>query len=660
MNNQNKQQTNFTSHQDEVFKKSKGRFTPGLKFFLLLIVMVIGLGVVWAIPQVGKAKNIYEYALLGKQNLDMAQAYVNEKDFSNAAKSFDQAKDNFETAKNNLDGIYFPKFLYGTSVGKQYVAADGLLVMGVNISEALSKVSIFIEDLYAPLEVEELTFFDLTIEQKRSILDKLFQSKFIFREVRNNLEIAVESLDKIPNGGLIEPLAGIVEPLKVNVPKFNKLINAILPIADVLPQLTGYPEPRTYLFLLQNSDELRPTGGFIGTYGIIKVQDADITYFDTDDIYNLDFGAQNKLQILAPEPIQKYLDQKYWFMRDANWSPDFPKAARKVEWFYHVEGGSEEKIDGIIAVTPSVIQSLVGLVGDMTLPILESQSITFTPENLTEELEYQVEFAYVDQGIHVSQRKDIVGDMADELINRLFELPLSQWVELTGIFETALNEKHLLILDKDPDINSIIEANGWAGEVKQTEGDYLMVVDANLASLKTDSVVEREIEYNINQGENGELISKVSITYHNNGEFNWRTTRLRTYTRVYTPLGSELIKGEGMMKKDRSNEVGTVDVEEDLGKTYFGAFISIEPGESRTLSFEYKLPSNIIENGGYELLIQKQAGTTGHDLKVGLNFNKDIEAFSPVGFGIATKVGGRIINFETDLKMDREFKVNLD
>jgi len=635
-------------------KSCKNIFLAVLKIVSILIVLIFVLGAILIIPQISKAKNIYQYALAGKQNLDAAQNYANKKDFAAAAESFRGARYNFQKAKLFLDNIYFPKFLYKTSLGKQYVAVDSLLVSSIRLSDAFYEISNFIDNIHKPLEKENLKFSELTIEQRRNILDKLFQSKSVFKKIKTDLDITAKSLEKISAKGLAKPLADIVLPLKENIPKFQKLADIILPITDVMPQLTGYPEPRTYLFLLQNNHELRPSGGFIGTYGIIKVKDGGIIYFKTDDIYNLDFPAQDHLKIFAPKPIQKYMNQKYWFMRDANWSPDFPMSARKVEWFYHLEGGKEKKIDGVIAITPDFIQSLMALVGDITV-----EGITFSANNFVNDLEYQVEVAYLKQGIPSAQRKLIIGKLANKLIDKLFDLPLTKWLELENIVETSLNEKRFLIFDKDINVSKILKYNNWDGRVKNVESDYLMVVDANMASLKTDSVVDKEINYQIKQNKNNDLIAKVSITYRNKGKFTWHTTRLRTYTRVFVPLGSKLIKGEGMGGK-KIKEAIPIDIGEDLKKTYFGSFISIDPGESRTLSFEYKLPFNIsgqiAKEGKYKLLIQKQAGTTGHNLKVSLNFNKDIKSYKPTGFS-SKKIDNKNIIFDSNLKLDREFEI---
>ncbi len=86
-------------------------------------------------------------------------------------------------------------------------------------------------------------------------------------------------------------------------------------------------------------------------------------------------------------------------------------------------------------------------------------------------------------------------------------------------------------------------------------------------------------------GQGDDLIGKTEITYQNNADFTWKSTRLRTYTRVYVPLGSELISSAGAMENDKIKDpqlqAGQVEAATEFGKTFFGAFISIEPHETR-------------------------------------------------------------------------------
>ena len=116
-----------------------------------------------------------------------------------------------------------------------------------------------------------------------------------------------------------------------------------------------------------------------------------------------------------------------------------------------------------------------------------------------------------------------------------------------------------------------ISANlNWGGELRSNSSDYLIVVDANLAAFKTDRVMDKKIKYYLTE-ENSRFKARVEISYQNNGSFDWQTTRYRTFTRVYVPLGANLISSSGSLEMVESL------VEKDIAypKSYFSGFISV-------------------------------------------------------------------------------------
>lgn len=229
------------------------------------------------------------------------------------------------------------------------------------------------------------------------------------------------------------------------------------------------------------------------------------------------------------------------------------------------------------------------------------------------------------------------------------------------VFKKSLDEKQILIYDNDKSVQDIIEQYNWSGKLHGDNTDFLMVVDSNLAALKTDAVMKRDIWYSVKQ-EGDDVIATVSITYRNEGSFTWYTTRYRSYTRVFVPYGSTLIGSEGVMDMDRTDRAGEVEIVElEDGKTRFGAFISIEPGTSETLSFTYKLPDSVassVRRGTYELYVQKQPGTHAHGLTLDLNFSKNIVNADPAEQ--QDQWGDNNYRVQTDLLFDREFVILVD
>ena len=126
-------------------------------------------------------------------------------------------------------------------------------------------------------------------------------------------------------------------------------------------------------------------------------------------------------------------------------------------------------------------------------------------------------------------------------------------------------QKQIMIFSNNEELQKNLERNNWSGAIKKTDSDYLLVVDANLASLKTDPAVKRKIKYELSL-EGNDYKARVSIEYDHGGEFDWKTTRYRTYTRIYVPEGSRLISADGFINEQ--NKKVEADVSNDLDKVF--------------------------------------------------------------------------------------------
>ncbi|MCX6740076.1 MAG: DUF4012 domain-containing protein [Candidatus Parcubacteria bacterium] len=624
----------------------------GLKILIVLIILaIIGLGVL-GLVYYNNIKQAYNLSLSAKDDLEQSLHVIINRDFKSGAKLINTAHGKLADARGLLDKVKIIKNLPYFEI--QFKAVDELLIAGINLTDSGEKVVLLIEDITAPLKNESITYENLSAQQKRQILEKIVASEDMLYELQDRIDEADKAIAEIPSDKLVGPLREKFEPIRDNLPKAKMMIDNALPLLRIIPKIAGFDETKSYLFLLQNNSELRPTGGFIGTYGILKLKDGDLISFDTDNIYNLDRSTQAILKEPTPWQIAKYLEQKDWSMRDINWAPDFPTTALKSLEMYDKENKLiielkkqgkkiigekgveikdvlpyEENLSGVIAMTPEILGGLLKITG----PVVAGNMV-FTDSNYQEQLELMVGKLYQELDIPISQRKGIIKELADQIKVKLMTVPMSQVPDLLDVAFEFMNQKQILIYVKDPEIQKMVLARGWAGDVKQTEGDYLFVVDSNMAALKTDQFVKRTIKYSLAQ-RNGDLIAKAEIVYQNNADFTWKSTRLRTYTRVYVPSGSELVSSSGAMEndkiKDPLGQAGQVEAGSEFNKAFFGAFISIEPHETGTLTFEYKLPARIKEQiraNTYNLLVQKQPGVLP-DLTLDLKFGKNIKSAVP-------------------------------
>ncbi len=469
-----------------------------LGFFALLIVI----GTAIAVPALLTARDVYAQAVAARDALYGAKESAERLEFAAASGRLEEAAQRFEAARRAEQKLspfkalpFLKKELQGVSDllegGREAsLALKEALDIGVDAISILKSGEAALDGASA-LSGDARAVSSLTREERRVLLQHVSQAPDRLAVARTSLDRALAAWDRVEKTAFTEGVLASIEPYKERLRFLRGLMTRDLSPLAMLPSIFGYPEPKTYLFLMLNNTELRPGGGFVGTYGILEFADAEMTKFFTDDIYALDGPSEAYLKEAAPEPLKKYLRVPSWYMRDSNWSPDFAVSAMNVEKFYRLEGG-KEAIDGVIGITPTVISKLLAITGPITI-----DGSTFTSENVVDELEYRVEVAFWTDGTPQAQRKDVVGKLGQELIKRLLGMKLSQLSRLAEIAQESVAEKHLMAYFHDSAIQNVADANGWTGRFRSAPGDSLAVIDANLASLKTDAVVDRTLSYTL-------------------------------------------------------------------------------------------------------------------------------------------------------------------
>lgn len=613
--------------------------TKILKYALILIIGLFFILLIFLGSTYKNFKLTYQLGLQGKEKLSTAIDQVKTRNWDEALKNSQAAESDFTNVLNNLDASKKNVIIKNISFFQNQVNDLEYLFKTTEILSRSLERSI-------PL-VKELdrirsgaaggNFTNLNDQEKAQFLKLIYESEPELNGLKANLDLALLNINKIHRIGVLWPIYSQITEYKLQIQEASYLMSKLAPLAKLLPALGGYPVENNFLILLQNNDELRPTGGFIGVFGLANTKNGVITSLITDDSYHLDMPAVNKWKKEPPVPIKKYLEVENWYLRDANWVPDWPLAAQKINEIYVGEslaiGQVAPNFSGIIAINPDFISDLLRLVGPVTI-----KGESYTPENFQELLQFNVEIAYKDRSISSWDRKEIINELLAELQARLFSLPANNWPNLLKIIDNNIATKNIQIYFTNSSLENLVKNLGASGEVKQTENDYLMIVDANLAAFKSDLVVKKKIAYNLSQ-RNGNTTSSLTLNYRHEGDFNWRTTRYRSYTRIYVPLGSRLITSSGL---DINNMDLTTFDDPILNKTIFGFFFTVEPGTEKDITLHYSLPDRInkqITNNNYELLVQKQSGRRTQELKIDINPEK-----------------GNSKNWLTDLNTDKIFR----
>ncbi len=609
--------------------------------------------------------NIVQNGSNAVANLEEAKIDLTNFNFTKAADSFALAYDDLNKASGTLNqlGASFIS-VFGSLPGLSKVkAANNLVEAGQSLSKAGENLSLAFGTLY---KTNLLSFLSNSSDSQPLSLAKLLtEFKDILIFANNNVKRADNLLADIDASAIPADKQELFINFKDKIPEFKKYIGEAVDYSDFLLNFVGANGTKTYLILLQNNSELRPTGGFPGSYGLITFENGALKKIFIEDIYRAD--ARLKENIIPPVPLQHITPG--WGMRDAAWFADFPTSARKVMDFYKLDGGPE--VDGVLTITPDIIAKILDVIGPIEMP---EYNLTLNSDNFYAAIQNEVEYK-ADR----STPKQILSDLQPKFFKRLAQQDKDHWVKIFKIISDAATQKHILAYFKNDDLENVAVKNGLGGEIKQSPNDYLQVVFANVKGSKTDFVTENSMNLQSELNAEGNIDHTLTINRTHNGggsKYGFYNRDNSAYIKVYAPLGATLnsINGQSLpdfrpligyvdfgFKKDpdlAKIEDGTtrpfagVDVFEESGKTVFGFWLITKPKESKMVTIKYTLPAGNAD--GYHLLWQKQSGTnTDHvDFSFKVSDGKQATSQNPDMHLI-----GDSLVLNSDLSVDRNIDI---
>lgn len=549
-------------------------------------------------------------------------------EWAHSAEDFNAAYASFEQASRSL-GVVGNEFSKAT----RFFPWISKLASGQGVIDGAKHLSLAGAELSSVLDSVDGAFSDQRVLSGESglFLTLLDRNEAPVGRALDEVRLAEDSFSRVNPSDIPEENLASFRTLQEKLPVIRSLLEGLHDHDILLRDLLGENGPRLYLFLFQNNTELRPTGGFIGSYGFLNVSHGEVRNFFVNGIFDPD--GQLKVNVVPPKPIQKV--SAAWSLHDSNWYPDFPTSAEKAIYFYEKTGGPT--VDGVITLTPTVIVDLLKVTGPIEMP---EYGVTIDADNFIPAIQEEVEVKYDKEE---NKPKKILSDLAPILLDRLLhsegKAKIFQAVEA---LTEGLNERHILLYSRNEELERLVKSSGWGGEMLPTDKDYLSVVHSNLNGYKTDGIIDETIVHTADIGADGTVTDTVRITRRHNGgssRYDWWNKVNSDYLRVYVPEGSELLSEKGatwefpkepldydalkfLRDEDvQQEEQGTVvdksgtRISKESGKTVFGNWVYVSPGESVTVEYRYRLPFRVrLDEAGaapYSLLVQKQSGSVG-------------------------------------------------
>lgn len=478
--------------------------------------------------------------------------------------------------------------------------------------------------------------------------EAFLEAEINLNEAKNSLQQALADYKRVNIDALSINLQTQTQKYEETLEGLITWVDTASVLATDIPNLFGAnDELKRYLILFQNSHEIRPTGGFIGSYAVVEVQNGKIVTLTIDDVYNPDGQISVRdIKVDPPEPLGTLLNEDRAYIRNANWEPSFPESAKDIEDLYFRVTGKE--VHGIAAIDLFFAENILRVTGPVFLTAFGEE---ITTNNLYERAQFHSEFNYENDS---SQKRTFLTTFGGKLLEAIFALPNEKMPELITEVEKALEEKHLMGTLSNSTFNSELEKHGWDGSLKNIEGaDYLYVVNANVGGTKANYYVQNQMEYTVtSQTRDGLLRGVLTLTYNHTGTDNaWPGGPYKDYVRVLTQEGSNLTGATLNTGEETKNIFEELVISKIDKYNTFETLLELQPQETAVLTFYYDLPQQLsitALNREYNLYWQKQPGTRGDTI---------ILRFDPP-FGLKAN-GHDQITTEAELTTDRAFSLTL-
>jgi hypothetical protein len=338
----------------------------------------------------------------------------------------------------------------------------------------------------------------IPVETMRSLLPEV-------HAVRETLDNAKEAVDRLPHSFVLSQEAGFRDLVNERLAQAVPLARSADVLLRALPRFAGLERPARYFLAAQNAAELRGTGGLLGNFAILTLDDGRMSISEFEDIRSLPNVSPSE----APGPNAQFAEAyrafggaSFW--RSLNATPDVPTAATLVESLYERVTG--RRLDGTIFVDSVALSHLVKASHGVKLPELDLKI------RADDVVRFMSKDAYELFGGR-ELRGRIQGILAGAIWEGFIE-GASGDRALRGLVEAAASG-HLLLHSADPSVQSAFRLASIAGNMGPRDGDFFGTVLSNVAANKLDLYLGREVRYDVALAPGGTALANATVTVKN-------------------------------------------------------------------------------------------------------------------------------------------------
>jgi hypothetical protein len=386
----------------------------------------------------------------------------------------------------------------------------------------------------------QITDAAATIEKPTGAAVPLSASLDKLRTVQTSLQGGVKALDKatsqldaLNHFRLLGPIDRTHRDAVTRLTRINADAKSAQDAISALIAFTGGNGPRSYLVLSQNPDEVRPTGGFIGSYGVLTAAAGKVQLDRYDDSLvwvNAHLNAVIPADQLG-SPFRFYdppLDQT---LANVNSLPDWSQAAQVALKLW--QQGGEAPADGVVSFTPQFLSRVLAVTGPVSVP---SYNETINSGNVVAKLDFYTHGVKPPAG---TNRKEFLSPLGQAVMAKLLDAPPSQWRGLGTAISKSFSARELLVWSRDAAVQSTLVKRAWDGSLPATDGDFFYDGEFEYGA-KNGRGLHRTFDHNVVLHADGSAQVTATITIANTEGPSATNDNVLTYYTLYGPVGAVL------------------------------------------------------------------------------------------------------------------------
>ena len=394
-------------------KRSGGRSRGRKRLYIIIgvvAVLLIAL-VAAAFAAVGSAKEMKSQATQVLQDVKSIQTAIGENDYAAAAQSAQHASELTGSIAGELSS---PLWMVASIIPVYGQDISGMRDLMTALDDA------FDEGLVPLTKTLEANPPDSLISTDRRInVAAVTQLLDAVQDAAPSMQKCADVAESLPEMH-IEQLKSVVDPAKEKLTTINATFQKAAALAPVAGPVLGANGNRTYLIAAQNSAELRSSGGFPGSMGTLEIRDGEIILNDFSRVTDVLTDVTPASAGITDEEYALFSAHGMDVPYDAGVDPDFSRVA--AIWAASYEERNAINLDGVISITPSVVQDILAIVGPITL----ADGTVLDGSNATRVLQHDIYWKYLSngadpEGTGLAVTDALFAQAAHETFNKLFE-----------------------------------------------------------------------------------------------------------------------------------------------------------------------------------------------------------------------------------------------